>query len=142
MPIRSAGSSWSLSARRRSVRALRCASPQPSTSGRKARPASTSKAPPAGFPPGGWGFGMEPVARCGSRMCHERVKKVELELQLIGAALRSIADEMGAVLIRSAFSANINRAGVDVVDADQAAPLGDHAEAHAVGLLTRVGAVA
>src|SRR5438874_2493451 len=50
---------------------------------------------------------MEPVARCGSRMCHESVKKVELELQLIGAALRSIADEMGAVLIRSAFSANI-----------------------------------
>jgi N-methylhydantoinase B len=32
---------------------------------------------------------------------------VELELQLIGAALRSVADEMGAVLIRSAFSANI-----------------------------------
>src|SRR5437762_9798639 len=50
---------------------------------------------------------MESVARCGSRKCHESVKKVELELQLIGAALRSIADEMGAVLIRSAFSANI-----------------------------------
>jgi N-methylhydantoinase B len=32
---------------------------------------------------------------------------VELELQLIGAALRSVADEMGAALIRSAFSANI-----------------------------------
>jgi N-methylhydantoinase B len=32
---------------------------------------------------------------------------VELELQLIGASLRSIADEMGAVLIHSAFSANI-----------------------------------
>ena len=32
---------------------------------------------------------------------------MELELQLIGASLRSIADEMGAVLIRSAFSANI-----------------------------------
>jgi len=32
---------------------------------------------------------------------------VELELQLIGAALRSVADEMGAVLIRSAYSANI-----------------------------------
>ena len=32
---------------------------------------------------------------------------MELELQLIGAALRSVADEMGAVLIRSAFSANI-----------------------------------
>ena len=40
-------------------------------------------------------------------MCHESVKKVELELQLIGAALRSVAEEMGAVLIRSAFSANI-----------------------------------
>src|SRR5438067_4597030 len=50
---------------------------------------------------------MEPVARCASRMCHERVTKVEIELQLIGAALRSVADEMGAVLIRSAFSANI-----------------------------------
>src|SRR5881398_1417052 len=50
---------------------------------------------------------MEPVARCGSRMCHESVKKLELKLQLIGASLRSIADEMGAVLIRSAFSANI-----------------------------------
>jgi len=32
---------------------------------------------------------------------------VELELQLIGSSLRSIADEMGAVLVRSAFSANI-----------------------------------
>jgi N-methylhydantoinase B len=32
---------------------------------------------------------------------------VELELQLIGASLRSIAAEMGAILIRSAFSANI-----------------------------------
>jgi N-methylhydantoinase B len=35
------------------------------------------------------------------------VETVELELQLIGASLRSIADEMGAVLVRSAFSANI-----------------------------------
>src|SRR5262249_3902247 len=32
---------------------------------------------------------------------------MRIELQVIGAALRSIADEMGAVLIRSAFSANI-----------------------------------
>ena len=47
---------------------------------------------------------MGPVARCGSRKCHETV---EIELQLIGASLRSVADEMGAVLIRSAFSANI-----------------------------------
>src|SRR5881392_2771582 len=50
---------------------------------------------------------MEPVARCASRECHETVKIVELELQLIGASLRSIADEMGAVLVRSSFSANI-----------------------------------
>jgi len=32
---------------------------------------------------------------------------MNIELQVIGAALRSIADEMGAVLVRSAFSANI-----------------------------------
>src|SRR5438034_1959541 len=50
---------------------------------------------------------MEPVARCAPRECHESVEIVELELQLIGASLRSIADEMGAVLVRSAFSANI-----------------------------------
>src|SRR2546430_14271940 len=30
-----------------------------------------------------------------------------IELQVIGASLRSIAEEMGAVLIRSSFSANI-----------------------------------
>src|SRR6184192_67152 len=50
---------------------------------------------------------MGSVARCGSRECREMVKIVELELQLIGASLRSIADEMGATLVRSAFSANI-----------------------------------
>src|SRR4249920_1841847 len=32
---------------------------------------------------------------------------MRIELQLIGASLHSIADEMGAVLVRSAFSANI-----------------------------------
>src|ERR1044072_9910748 len=32
---------------------------------------------------------------------------MNIELQVIGAALRSIADEMGAVLVRCAFSANI-----------------------------------
>jgi N-methylhydantoinase B len=32
---------------------------------------------------------------------------VEIEVQVLGSALRSIAEEMGAVLIRSAFSANI-----------------------------------
>ena len=32
---------------------------------------------------------------------------MNVELQVIGSALRAIAEEMGAVLIRSAFSANI-----------------------------------
>jgi N-methylhydantoinase B len=32
---------------------------------------------------------------------------VNIELQVVGAALRSIAEEMGAALVRSAFSANI-----------------------------------
>jgi N-methylhydantoinase B len=32
---------------------------------------------------------------------------IDIELQVIGSALRAIAEEMGAVLIRSAFSANI-----------------------------------
>src|SRR5690348_8317744 len=32
---------------------------------------------------------------------------MRIELQLIGSALRSVADEMGAVLVRSAFSPNI-----------------------------------
>jgi N-methylhydantoinase B len=32
---------------------------------------------------------------------------VKIELQVLGSALRSIADEMGVVLVRSAFSANI-----------------------------------
>jgi N-methylhydantoinase B len=32
---------------------------------------------------------------------------VNIELQVLGSALRSVAEEMGAVLIRSAFSANI-----------------------------------
>jgi N-methylhydantoinase B len=32
---------------------------------------------------------------------------ISVELQVIGSALRSVAEEMGAVLIRSAFSANI-----------------------------------
>src|SRR5262245_3911029 len=32
---------------------------------------------------------------------------VNIELQVIGSALRGVAEEMGAVLIRSAFSANI-----------------------------------
>src|SRR5256714_2720031 len=32
---------------------------------------------------------------------------MNIELQVLGSALRAVADEMGAVLIRSAFSANI-----------------------------------
>src|SRR4051794_28216736 len=106
-PIRRGRSSWSPCGPPRSGPARVWSCQQPNRCEPKAPRASTSKAPPAGFPRGGWGLGMEPVARCGSRMCHASVKKVELELQLIGAALRSVAEEMGAVLIRSAFSANI-----------------------------------
>ena len=39
----------------------------------RARASSSSRAPRAGFPRGGWGLGMEPVARCGSRDCHATV---------------------------------------------------------------------
>lgn len=34
-------------------------------------------------------------------------EQIDVELQVIGSALRAVAEEMGAVLIRSAFSANI-----------------------------------
>jgi N-methylhydantoinase B len=37
----------------------------------------------------------------------DRDKSVNIELQVIGSALRAVAEEMGAVLVRSAFSANI-----------------------------------
>src|ERR671938_1076805 len=36
-----------------------------------------------------------------------RVREMNIELQVIGAGLRSIAEEMGAALVRSAHSANI-----------------------------------
>jgi N-methylhydantoinase B len=44
------------------------------------------------------------VARSSSSVGDESVK---IELQVLGSALRSVAEEMGAVLVRSAFSANI-----------------------------------
>ena len=37
----------------------------------------------------------------------ERDQTVKIELQVLGSSLRSIAEEMGAVLIRASFSANI-----------------------------------
>jgi N-methylhydantoinase B len=37
----------------------------------------------------------------------EESVKIDIELQIVSASLRSIAEEMGAALIRSAFSANI-----------------------------------
>jgi N-methylhydantoinase B len=44
------------------------------------------------------------VASGGSR---KRDESVNIELQVLGHALRAVADEMGAALIRAAFSANI-----------------------------------
>ena len=37
---------------------------------------------------------------------------VKIELQVLGSALRAVAEEMGAVLVRSAFSANIKSAAM------------------------------
>jgi N-methylhydantoinase B len=37
----------------------------------------------------------------------DRDESVNIELQVIGSALRAVAEEMGAVLVRAAFSANI-----------------------------------
>src|SRR5437588_12695053 len=37
----------------------------------------------------------------------DRDARVNVQLQIIGSLLRAVADEMGAVLVRSAFSANI-----------------------------------
>src|SRR5438045_6690033 len=37
----------------------------------------------------------------------DRDARVNVQLQIIGSLLRAIAEEMGAVLVRSAFSANI-----------------------------------
>ena len=46
------------------------------------------------------------------------------------------------MVVRVALELADDGAGMDVVDAGQPHPLGDHAEGHAVGLLPRVGAVA
>ncbi len=40
-------------------------------------------------------------------MSRERGGSVNIQLQVLGSALRAVAEEMGAVLIRSAFSSNI-----------------------------------
>src|ERR671938_1897441 len=37
----------------------------------------------------------------------DRHENVNIQLQVLGAQLRAVAEEMGAVLVRSAFSANI-----------------------------------
>src|SRR5919202_2728176 len=37
----------------------------------------------------------------------DRDENVNIELQVLGSLLRAVAEEMGAVLVRSAFSANI-----------------------------------
>src|SRR5207247_5924131 len=37
----------------------------------------------------------------------DRDASVNIQLQIIGSLLRAVAEEMGAVLVRSAFSANI-----------------------------------
>jgi len=53
---------------------------------------------------GSGGAGLRPA---GAVAGQERASLIPVELQVIGSVLRAIAEEMGAVLIRSAFSANI-----------------------------------
>src|SRR5919206_3505720 len=90
------------SCRRRRGCCRRSGCRRPSRCGRRGRRWSSCRAPPAGSPRGGWGLGMVP------RSCsRNRDETVNIELQLLGYALRSIADQMGAVLVRSSFSANI-----------------------------------
>src|SRR5437764_3705698 len=54
---------------------------------------------------------MGPTLRCGKGLARsgsrKREKSVRIDLQVLGALLRAVAEEMGAVLVRSAFSANI-----------------------------------
>ena len=55
--------------------------------------------------PGSRRAGRARPTSTGRSSCGERV--IDVELQVLGAALRAIAEEMGAALVRSAFSANI-----------------------------------
>src|SRR5579884_1152725 len=102
MPTARRRSSWSPSAPLRSGPGRRSSCRAARRSGCPGPRCSRWTGRPPGFPPGGWGLGMVPPG-C-SRVADERAA---IRLQVIGAALRSIAEEMGAVLIRSAFSANI-----------------------------------
>src|SRR5579884_3399155 len=102
MPTARRRSSWSPSAPLRSGPGRRSSCRAARRSGCPGPRCSRWTGRPPGFPPGGWGLGMVPPG-C-SRVADERAA---IQLQVIGAALRSIAEEMGAMLIRSAFSANI-----------------------------------
>ena len=52
-------------------------------------------------------LGARRLERRDERRRHAGAAAMNVELQVIGSALRAVAEEMGAVLIRSAFSANI-----------------------------------
>src|SRR5207237_10029694 len=52
-------------------------------------------------------LGARRLARRDERRRDAGADAVNVELQVLGSALRAVAEEMGAVLIRSAFSANI-----------------------------------
>src|SRR4029079_14965732 len=101
-PTAAAKSSSSLSAPPTSCPARSWSCRTANNSACPGRPCSSWKGRPCGFPPGGRGLGMVSV---GSGRVSDVIATIQL--QVIGASLRSIAEEMGAVLIRSAFSANI-----------------------------------
>src|SRR5579884_3822104 len=102
MPTARRRSSWSPSAPLRSGPGRRSSCRAARRSGCPGPRCSRWTGRPPGFPPGGWGLGMVPpgCSRVSDGMA-------TIRLQVIGASLRSIAEEMGAVLIRSSFSANI-----------------------------------
>ena len=61
----------------------------------------------------------------------EEKRVIDVELQVLGAALRAIAEEMGAALVRSAFSANIKeRRDCSTALFDERGPHGDAGRAH------------
>ena len=99
-PTARAPSSWSRCAPQRSSRGRRRARRRRSQRSSQGRSSSSSRVRPAGCPTAGRGDGRARHARAGARM-------IPVELQVIGSALRAVAEEMGAVLIRSAFSSNI-----------------------------------
>jgi hypothetical protein len=77
-----------------------------------------------------------------ARQRHPILIEVDTRLRVLGDVVQAQRVVVAPDHQRVALELAHDRAGVDVVDAEQADPLGDDAERHAVGLLPRVRAVA